>query len=194
MRSYNIMSLDQTGHPTRRCFLRTACLAGLGVCATTATAAPTGGADPPAAGEPGALPRAWIAALLPGLAAGDPAEARRVLRGCAVAHFHQLSMSTVLAPFRQDLPAFLDFLRREWSWIVVHDQDTNEVLVDENKDHCVCPLLTAAPGPEVGVLCYCSEGFAEAMFTVVMGAPAAAEVTSSILRGDDRCRYHIRLT
>lgn len=180
-------------HGTRRSFIRSACAASLGACALAGAAPAPAVATRPAA-EPDDLPRSWIAALLPALAAGGRDEARRALHEAASAHFEALDMPAVLDRFQGDLPAFLKFLREDWGWLVEHDPDEGVVLADENKDVCVCPLVAGRRDPDLAVLCYCSEGFAERMFSHVTGAPARAEVTSSILRGNDRCRYRVRLS
>lgn len=41
------------------------------------------------------------------------------------------------------------------------------------------------------LLCYCSEGFAELMFSKVVGHPVKAEVIRSIHRGAASCAYQI---
>lgn len=42
-------------------------------------------------------------------------------------------------------------------------------------------------------MCYCSEGFAERMFSVVCEHQVEAVVISSVQRGDERCIYRIEL-
>jgi hypothetical protein len=64
------------------------------------------------------------------------------------------------------------------------------ILADENKPSCVCPLLKDAERLFPG-LCYCSEGFAELMFSAVFKYPVRASVVSSIQRGDSHCVYKI---
>jgi hypothetical protein len=135
----------------------------------------------------------WIAALLPALTAVDAAETRDALKGCAASHFEALGMAPTLARLRGDLPALLDFLRSEWGWIVEHDAASGVIHVNENKDHCVCPLVPAEPTDDLGALCSCSEGFAERMFAAVVGHPVRAQVVESILRGGTRCRYRLDL-
>ncbi len=95
------------------------------------------------------------------------------------------------SPYRNNPDAFVQYLESGWGWKVSHDKATRTILADENKDHCVCPV--AAPLPQKGpaALCYCSEGFAEAMFSFVLGCPVSATVVSSILRGGERCVYRI---
>jgi len=43
------------------------------------------------------------------------------------------------------------------------------------------------------LLCDCSEGFAEKLFSAVVGKPVKAEVVASIQRGAKSCRYRISL-
>jgi predicted hydrocarbon binding protein len=47
--------------------------------------------------------------------------------------------------------------------------------------------------PGSDVICYCSEGFAERMFSRVAGVEVSAEVVSSVRRGDLSCVYRIEL-
>ena len=139
------------------------------------------------------MPRRWIAALATSLAEVDPAEARRALKGCSAAHWEQLAMDETVRAFQGDLPALLAFLREEWGWIIEYDDAAGLIQVNENKSDCVCPLVRGAVDGDLGALCYCSEGFAERLFGAVTGLPVQAEVTESILRGGERCRYRILL-
>ena len=45
--------------------------------------------------------------------------------------------------------------------------DGSRLLVDENKDFCVCPITEKVQGEVSGILCNCSEKFAEQMFSKV---------------------------
>ena len=86
-----------------------------------------------------------------------------------------------------DLDGFLAFLSREWGWVIT--QCGEIILVDENKNYCVCPLCQAQKMPPL--LCNCSEGFAERMFSYVLNRPVRATVIASILRGDKRDRKSV---
>lgn len=185
------MQPDRRPDTGRRAFLRSACCAGL--CAGVG-ASPLSAGDDGRTADPGDLPRRWITAVLPALGALEPARARDLVGNGAAAHWADLAMDDVLAPFAGDLPAFLAFLRSEWGWIVTYDVEARVVLADENKDRCVCPLVPQDPPEGLGALCHCSEGFASRMFAAVTGAPARAEVVESILRGGARCRYRVQLT
>lgn len=116
---------------------------------------------------------------------------RSLLKGCAQAHYDHLKLTELLAPYRNNPDAFVQYLESGWGWKVSHDKTTRTILADENKDHCVCPVAARLPQKGPAALCYCSEGFAEAMFSFVLGCPVSATVVSSILRGNERCVYRI---
>jgi len=179
----------------RRCFLRTACLSGLCACTTGSVAAdtdtPTPNADAPAA-DP--MPYKWIAALLPGLSKlATRQEAKEILKGCSTAHYVHLGMDGVIAPFKGKLDDFLTHLTQAWGWKINYDREARVILIDEAKSKCVCPLVQDASHKGLSILCDCSEGFAEKMFSSVVGHPVQASVTASILRGASSCQYRITL-
>lgn len=192
------MGTQQDRAGSRRAFVKRAAVVGLCACgAQVVDGAETGtgeGASAPPE-KPAEMPQKWVAVLLPLLAGGDREYAKRVLKGCSASHYEHLKMPATLAPFVGKLPAFLDFLRAEWGWHIDYDQAGGVITINENKSDCVCPLV-AKPRDvrlNLGILCHCSEGFAERMFGAVAGAPVRAEVTESILRGGQTCRYRIEL-
>jgi predicted hydrocarbon binding protein len=181
---------------SRRSVLKTACFCGISACA-----AGTGGCSQVVAGT-GAestpkrdpMPYKWIAAMLPLIDANTKGDqARTIIKGCAQSHFDHLEMSKTMARFTGRLESFLEFLHNEWGWIIEHDKENGVVLIDENKSVCVCPLVQKDIAVKSGSLCYCSEGFAERMFSSVIGHAVRAEVRESILRGDKSCKYRIVL-
>jgi predicted hydrocarbon binding protein len=139
------------------------------------------------------MPQKWILALLPQLAKADREEARRILKGCAEAHFEDLKMQATVDKFRGRMDDFLAFLRKEWGWIIDYDRDRNVIQVNENKTSCVCPLVPKNITADLGILCYCSEGFAERMFSGVFGSRVRVVVAESVLRGHRNCKYVIDL-
>jgi hypothetical protein len=62
---------------------------------------------------------------------------------------------------------------------------------------CHCPLARAAiimGEPEIPLdWCYCSGGFEKLMFDVVFDKPTKVEVLESVLAGDARCRFRVRI-
>jgi len=177
--------------------MKTGCLAGLCAClgVPTATAAAGAGVDAQTA-EPkpaATMPQKWIVAILPALAGIDEEQARRILKSGAKAHFEHLDMAATAADYRGRMSEFLDFLRREWNWVIEYDRARGVIEIDENKSACVCPLIPKDHPADLGVLCSCSEGFAETLFSAVAGSPARARVTASIRRGQKSCKYRIEL-
>ena len=121
--------------------------------------------------------------------------ARRLLKGCAASHYEDLKMQATVDRFKGKLDEFLDFPRKEWGWIIEHDQDQDKgvILINENKPNCVCPLVQKGQSGDLGILCYGSEGFEEKMFSEVVGSPVRAEVVECVLRGHKSCKYRIEL-
>jgi hypothetical protein len=62
---------------------------------------------------------------------------------------------------------------------------------------CHCPLARAAileGKPSIPLdWCYCSGGFEKLMFDVVFEEPTEVEVLESVLAGDQRCRFRVRI-
>ncbi|GLH71750.1 hypothetical protein GETHLI_02520 [Geothrix limicola] len=180
---------------TRRSFL-TSCTTGLCACGFSrlAAASPVGAAEGEVKTVKDPMPSKWIAALLPQLERNmDRGTAKSVLKGCAGAHFDHIDMGKQLAPYVGRLDAFLVFLSAEWGWKIDHDKAAGFIDIDEAKSYCVCPLVHKEAGLKSTLLCDCSEGFAEKMFSAVVGKPVKAEVVASIQRGAKSCRYRITL-
>jgi hypothetical protein len=114
-----------------------------------------------------------------------------VLKGCAQAHYQMIDMDGTIAPYRGNLPAFLEFLSATWGWKIDYDPTSGTITADENKAECVCPLVRCGAVKDNSVLCNCSVGFAERMFSSVLGKPVQARVTRSILKGDPSCVYQV---
>lgn len=190
------MSSVDAGQSDRRSFLRRACLTGLCACGAAATAAAAtavSDGEPTETKPPEPVAKKWVATLLPLLASGDPEAARTLLRACSAAHYDELGMTAIAGRYHGNLEGFLGFLRAEWGWVIDHQPDARLVLIDENKSACVCPVVPREHGGRLGLMCHCSEGFAERLFSEVVGGPVRAEVTASILRGDPTCKYRIDL-
>lgn len=180
---------------TRRSFL-TSCATGLCACGFSrlAAAPPAEAAGGEAKTVKDPMPSKWIAALLPQLERQvDRGTAKALMKGCAAAHFDHLDMGRQVAPYAGNMDAFLVFLSAEWSWKIEHNKATGQILIDEAKSYCVCPLNHKEAPQKSTLLCDCSEGFAEKMFSAVVGKPVKAEVIASILRGAKSCRYRISL-
>ncbi|HEY3388067.1 MAG TPA: hypothetical protein VGK38_00735 [Prolixibacteraceae bacterium] len=136
----------------------------------------------------------WISNLLLNIDENtNPEDCRKIMKPCSAAHYDFLEMDKVLAPYIGDMAKFILFIGNEWGWKIDYKPETGVIIADENKSYCVCPMVNKKMGVRSSILCYCSEGFAEKMFSAVAGRPVTARVISSIHRGDDRCKYEISL-
>ena len=136
----------------------------------------------------------WIASILLNVNDElDKGSARKLIKKTAGVHFENLKMDTLLAEYKGDLDKFTVFLREKWGWKVNYDMERRILIADENKNYCVCPIVNYNKDVDLSSMCYCSEGFAEKMFTSVSGVQAHAEVIASVRRGDASCKYKIVL-
>ena len=181
----------------RRLILKKVCFGGLGVCGISVSGCSqqlSEGSKKPQVPKQDTLPYQWISSLLPLIDANTERDCtRKIIKGCAAAHYDQLRMDKTVARFEGKLEDFLEFLTTEWGWIIEYSKQDGVIKMNENKDRCVCPLVRKEIGMKSPSLCYCSEGFAEKMFSAVVGFPVHAEVTESILRGAKSCKYRIDL-
>lgn len=136
----------------------------------------------------------WISNLLLNINENtSQEECRKIMKSCAAAHYDFMEMDKVLAPYVGDISKFLQFIGEKWDWKIEYNPDLGVIIADENKTLCVCPIVNTEKGVRSSILCYCSEGFAEKMFSEVVGHPVKAKVISSIHRGDQSCKYQIEL-
>ncbi len=180
----------------RRNFLKKACAAGGCFCGFASLAG--GSTSPSASAEEHdanhLLMQEWISTLMLSLdEQTDEEVSRQIMKTCARAHYNQLKMDEMLQAYIGNLKKFIQFLKSNWNWVITFDEEKQIVLADENKNVCVCPLVNPDEGVKSAILCYCSEGFAELMFSKVAGKPAEARVVSSIHLGNDRCKYEIKI-
>ncbi|WP_297094806.1 twin-arginine translocation signal domain-containing protein [uncultured Draconibacterium sp.] len=172
---------------SRRSFIKKSCLAGSCACGFLAFANESRAEEQPDSGK--LLMQQWISTLLKSI--DDNTEAsQQILKNCAQVHFQHLEMEKVLQPYKGDNEKFISFLEKEWGWKIDYDKDAGVVLANENKDYCVCPMVNQEKGVDSSILCYCSEGFAELMFSFVSEHQVKAEVVSSIHRGKNTSIYN----
>lgn len=133
----------------------------------------------------------WISNLLLNVDKNSDREGcRKIMKPCSAAHYNFLEMDNMLIPYEGDIRKFIQFIGEQWGWKIDYNADTNTIIADENKNDCVCPMVNKEKGIS-SAICYCSEGFAERMFSKVIGCEVKATVVSSIHRGDKSCRYKI---
>ena len=135
----------------------------------------------------------WITELLDSLDKNQltDSQLRDIVKSTSQAHHDLLNVPKMVKPYIGNPDAFIDFLQNAWGWIVTDNKTDHMLIVDENKPVCVCPLLKNTSNKLYPALCYCSEGFAEKMFSAVYRHPVDVKVAASIQRGDKSCIYHI---
>lgn len=138
------------------------------------------------------IEKEWIVSLLQSINSDlDKDSARKIIKETSVVHYKDLKMDDLLAEYKNDLEKFIVFLQSKWEWKIDYDKKNKVLIADENKNFCVCPIIAHNKTINTSAICYCSEGFAEKMFSLVSGVPVKAEVISSVRRGDKTCKYKI---
>lgn len=116
---------------------------------------------------------------------------KEVIKGCSAAHFIAINMEDILKRYIGDVHSFIKFLESEWNWSVKINEKERVIYADENKSQCVCPIVKFCE-IKTPLMCNCSEGFAEKMFSKVLQRNVNAKVINSVLNGDKSCVYEIR--
>jgi hypothetical protein len=182
---------------SRKDFFKTICISGACLCGFSSLALPATGSENQitSANESKAkeqLLQAWIAQILTNINSElDEAEIRKVMKSCALVHYSDLKMDDLLSGYVGNLDKFTGWIEENWGWKIEYDKEEKILIAEENKSYCVCPMVNHQSGSKLPVMCFCSEGFAEKMFSTVVGVPVTASVVSSILRGDKSCKYKI---
>jgi predicted hydrocarbon binding protein len=179
----------------RKDFIKKACFAGACFCGASHLSGMTSNISSPTQEIHPQLNQDWLSSLFSNLDQDLEEEVlRKIVKKSSIVHYNQLNLDSKLSEYMGELEKFIDFMERSWGWRIDYDKTTKTVIVDENKDYCVCPVLEHKKGSNSATICYCSEGFAEKMFSVVTGAPVAAKVISSIRKGDKSCKYEIKIS
>ncbi len=136
----------------------------------------------------------WLSSLMSILDENlDRNQCAQVMKGCALVHYRDMNMDAIVSQYKGNLEGFCSFLSETWKWKIDYDQASHLITADESKNECVCPLVKRNIVRDSSILCYCSEGFAEKMFSSVVGKAVKARVVQSVLRGDKSCVYAIQI-
>lgn len=119
-------------------------------------------------------------------------ELEPIIKKCSIEHFRALDMEKILEPYVGKLEEFLAFIEREWKQKIEFDKTNGIIIVDENKDYCVCPLVKNNI-IQSEKLCVCSEGFTERMFSYILQKKVKVEVVRSWIRDQKSCIYKITI-
>lgn len=133
----------------------------------------------------------WANHLLKGLENEDSGVCP--LKNCAEFHYQVNQMDETIAPYIGNLKGFISFLEGALGWIVTYCKEEETIVVDENKDYCVCPVAGKTKGKVSTLLCDCSACYAEKMFSKVCQREVCVVVRRSVLRDGKSCIYEIKL-
>lgn len=181
----------------RKDFLKRSCITGACLCGFGRIAFASANEKEPKSGESETDPekhliRSWTANLLKNLDSElETEKLRKLIKKNAVIHFNELKMNDMLKEYIGNPDKFIAFISEKWGWKIEFDKTSGILIADENKSYCVCPMVNRAEGIGSSVMCNCSEGFAEKMFSVVFGRTVTADVISSVLKGNASCKYKI---
>ncbi len=176
----------------RKSFFKKACFAGACFCGFGNISSMANHENVTVQDENKQLKQDWLSNLLLNLdQVLDDDVLRKIVKKASITHYDNLKMDALLSPYIGDLDKFNQFIERSWGWKIDYDDRTKVLIADECKDYCVCPILEHKKEINTSAICYCSEGFAEKMFSVVTGLPVSATVISSVRRGDETCKYKI---
>lgn len=134
----------------------------------------------------------WSRELLDHMEKHPTEDGSTLMNRCANYHYRVNNMDALLEPYIGKLEEFIEFISKQWGWIITYDKQKQIIIADENKGYCVCPIASISESyKNAGFLCHCSEGFAKLMFGKIIGKEVNAEVIKSVLRGDKTCMYKI---
>jgi len=180
----------------RKAFFKKTCLAAVCMCGFGAIAANNRGlsftSNPQTAeDERVQLIQDWISSLLTSLNSTlEVKDLRPIIKQSSHVHYENLKMDEMLTEFEGNIEKFIGFLEEKWGWKINYNPEMKIIVADENKNSCVCPIIDSK-NSGTSAICYCSEGYAEQMFSKVIGKPVQATVISSVRRGNKSCKYEI---
>lgn len=135
----------------------------------------------------------WITCLLDNQEKSiSSKELQKAIKKSSSVHYDDLQMDQFLEKFVGNMEAFINEIENVWGWKVIYNKEKGQIIANENKKHCVCPLFSNTSN-NANLICNCSEGFAEKMFSKVYRKKVSAKVVSSVIRGNDSCVYEINL-
>ncbi len=178
----------------RKSFLKKACFAGTCFCGFGSIPSMANSKTSPVQDEYKQLKQEWLTNLLSNLDQDLEEDVlRKIIKKSSVIHYNNLKMDSFLSDYIGDLDKFNKFIESSWGWKIEYNKSTKVLIADENKEYCVCPILEHKKEIKSSAICYCSEGFAEKMFSVVTGVTVTAKVISSVRKGDKTCKYKIEI-
>lgn len=132
----------------------------------------------------------WVKNLIDSMDAHLNEEAKiRVMEACGRACARGGAIRAAKA-CQGDLDKMLSTLKR---WVGKENVRKDEDVVYVVYTKCFCHLVADGPPRLADTYCYCSHGWLKEMFETVVGKPVNVDLTESIKRGGQSCRFAIQL-
>ena len=94
--------------------------------------------------------------------------------------------------YKNDPESFFNFIKSLWADTVDYDKDKGIIRVNEKiRDTCNCPFIRKKEAPRI--LCECSLGTQKRIYESLFDRQVDVKLEKSVLRGDERCSFTIRL-
>ncbi len=178
----------------RKSFFKKACFTGVCFCGFGSISGFANNNTSEVLDENKQLKQDWLSNLLSNLDQNlDEEVLRKIIKKSSEIHYDNLKMDSLLSDYIGNLEGFNNYIEKTWGWKIHYNKREKVLIADENKDYCVCPVLEHNNKINTSAICYCSEGFAEKMFSVVTGVTVSAKVISSVRKGDKTCKYRIEI-
>lgn len=132
----------------------------------------------------------WVKNLIDSIDAHLDEETKiRVMESCGRACARGGAVDAAKA-CQGDLDKMLSTLKR---WVGKENVRKDGNVVHVVYDKCLCHLVAGGPPRLPDTYCYCSRGWLKEMFELVVGKPVDVDLTESIKRGGQKCRFTIQL-
>lgn len=110
--------------------------------------------------------------------------------------FHCSHQAEWLAPFKNNIQAFLDRINvehksRYWESLVYSEDRTALILTGRKVAGCACAFADCS-APPLSLCHYCCKHFQETYFEALFGKEVEVEITEAFLLGQERCSTIIR--
>jgi predicted hydrocarbon binding protein len=94
--------------------------------------------------------------------------------------------------YKNNLKGFLGDIHKIGIEQVIRDDDNKTItLIGKKSGGCFCPFVKQSVTP--ADFCTCSQGWQKKVFETITGKPVTVEVKGSVLMGNDRCSFVIKL-
>ncbi|HKM34302.1 MAG TPA: DUF6144 family protein [Lachnospiraceae bacterium] len=116
---------------------------------------------------------------------------REIREGCIC--FDGKSVATKMIQYKdktQDIAAFAKMFNEKESFATIEWISEHELLYCYPE--CYCSCVKRVPETLPKTWCYCTQGYAKALFRQVFGKEVEAELLESVKSGDSRCAVKIR--